>query len=119
MRAYSLVKDHSATVYIPATSNRCAMQIERSAFGKADGWYRTQATYEEDWGSWSVTLGKKIDPAKEAKRLRALARKGEHKEASTGSPGITGYMHMERMATEAIRVQVQISDYFADLLGAL
>lgn len=118
MRAYALVKNHAATVHVPATSNRCAMQIERSAFGKDDGWYRAQATYDEGWGGWSVEIGKKIDPAKEAVRLRALARKGENKEARTGSPGISGYMHMERMATEAIRIQVQVSDYFADMLGA-
>lgn len=112
MRAYAKVANGRATVYIPATSNRVPLELERPArFAKA-GWYRASVTYE---GGWLVDMGKPVEPVKEAKRLRRLVE-GNTGQARTGSPGIAGYQQMADAATAAKATQRQVSAYFAKLL---
>jgi len=115
MRAYARILDGETTIFVPATTNRIDMEIKGYAQGRADGWYRAKATCDEY--HWHTEIGAKVNPAKEAVRLTALAAKGRHKQARTDKPGISGYMHMERMATEAIRNQVEVSEYFAKMLA--
>ena len=126
MRAYAHVDaDGVARFYLPATGNRVDQELVREGYREHPaGWYRARCTFEAHGpydGTWSAELGRQVDPAKEAARLRKLSDAARDKRARTDKPGIGSaqwsYQHMENMANAAIETQRVISDYFAELLS--
>jgi len=112
MRSYTHIVDGVAITHLPRTSNRCSMEIEHSS-DLPIGWYRSQSTWD---AGWTITIGRAVDPSREATRLQRLADQSRYKTARTGSPGITGYQRCADAATAAIKTSVQTNEYFAMLL---
>jgi hypothetical protein len=110
-------KGGKGTVHTPRGGNFTGATFDVTVpEGTTKGWYRTQ--YERGFRGGPSIYGytlTKVDPAKEAERLRGLNMKAKGY-ARTGSPGIAGYQPRAEAADSAARVRVEHNENFAKLM---
>jgi hypothetical protein len=92
------------TIHVKLTDSFWGRELRRTTDSRPPGIYRAKYTAEENRYDHhaDIVIGKSVDPAKEAARLRRNAR-AQTTQARTRSPGIAGYLERENAATARLR----------------
>ena len=116
MRAYAKVENGTVKVTTWSTNLGGRVDIWQKT-RLPDGWYRAKATCEDPNSPWVVNFGKKVDPLKEATRLRGMAKRiGSCPRAFVGDYGVRGHSEAERASTAAMVANRGFNLHLADIL---